>query len=111
MIPDGIFQDLPALKRLRLDQNPIDCDCGIHTLRHYFTNNNLAAMVNLKCISPPEIFNKTFEQLRESDFHCRKYSVWNPPSSNWEFMLESRSIPASWLGQLILLSQPWKMVL
>lgn len=71
-LPSEAFTRQPSLKRLRLDGNPIHCNCAIYSLWHYYQQHPQHKLLNiaLTCETPANLLHRNFNNLKEEDFHC-----------------------------------------
>lgn len=72
-IPPGAFDDLPSLKRLRLDGNAIVCDCSI-TWFMKMVNENSSPQGQLQtaatCNAPDNMKGLSIVNMDKNDLHC-----------------------------------------
>lgn len=75
-IPVGAFQNMPALKRLRLDNNQIVCDCSIIWLMKIFKHNKNNLQTAITCKYPNEMNGKNLINMSDKDFNCCKFKYF-----------------------------------
>ena len=77
-IPANAFNNLASLKRLRLDGNPIACDCGVYSLwQHYHRQpQRNQIVITLICESPAALRRYGFANWQARSFHCSKSDFW-----------------------------------
>lgn len=77
-LPADAFTRLPSLKRLRLEDNPIDCNCGVYSLWRYYQQHpqRKAITIALTCETPASLYRYGFNGLQGSHFHCSKYIMY-----------------------------------
>uniref|UniRef100_A0A1B0AI47 Ig-like domain-containing protein n=1 Tax=Glossina pallidipes TaxID=7398 RepID=A0A1B0AI47_GLOPL len=80
-VPANAFNRLPSLKRLRLDDNPIDCNCGVYSLWRYHQQHpqRKAITIALTCETPASLYRYGFSSLQEYHFHCKKPEIITAP--------------------------------
>lgn len=73
-LPLDVFNKLHSLKRLRLDGNPIDCNCGVYSLwrRWHLDAQRQLMTITLNCAQPPALQRLSFASLTELHFKCGK---------------------------------------
>lgn len=69
-LPSGAFYNLPELKILRLDQNPLNCSCRMAWIIDMVDKNSL--QVSADCLFPVAMFGKPIKGLTPEDLHCGK---------------------------------------
>lgn len=76
-LPSEAFTRLPSLKRLRLDGNPIHCNCAVHSLWQYYQQHPQHKLLNiaLNCETPAQLSHRNFNNLKDEDFHCSEYPL------------------------------------
>ncbi|XP_060861007.1 peroxidasin homolog [Metopolophium dirhodum] len=79
-IPPGIFDSLTSLGRLRLDNNPLTCDCDILWFVNVLNTTDFS-MVSPTCNFPDEINKKYLMEITEDDFHCSSPDVTVVPEN------------------------------
>jgi len=73
-LPVDGFNRLNNLKRLRLDGNAIDCNCGVYSLwrRWHLDVQRQLVSISLTCASPQVLQNQGLSSLSEHHFKCGK---------------------------------------
>lgn len=79
-LEETVFQEVGALQVLRLDANPLDCDCRLFWVlkRHLHLNTDGQPP---SCTSPVQMQGRTFQEFTESElpvlFICRPARILN----------------------------------
>lgn len=68
----GTFQNMPTLKRIRLDGNYITCDCSLLWLTKVLKEKPFAIETAIICKYPEKFNGKNVKDLNESDLDCSK---------------------------------------
>lgn len=72
-MPGDTFEPLTGLMLLRLDHNPIHCDCSMLGLFRWLKRRT-PLMQSVLCQLPRELDGRDLLQLNEADLNCSEYS-------------------------------------
>ncbi|EDV96683.1 peroxidasin [Drosophila grimshawi] len=81
-LPLDMFNKLHSLKRLRLDANPINCNCGVYSLwrRWHQDAQRQRLAISLNCAQPSALQRQfSFSDLSEQHFQCAKPRLLEGP--------------------------------
>lgn len=70
-IPNGLFENMQTLKRLRLDNNEIACNCNVLWLLNLLKKSTYIE-AEITCKYPTELTGKKLSDLNEADLDCSK---------------------------------------
>ncbi|MEQ2213684.1 hypothetical protein XENOCAPTIV_019110, partial [Xenoophorus captivus] len=71
-VDGNMFGHMPELKKLYLHNNPWQCDCNIISLVRWMgqTKATMSPRDALKCVSPPQLKNKSLSSLQPGKLQC-----------------------------------------
>ncbi|XP_055701010.1 peroxidasin isoform X2 [Phlebotomus papatasi] len=100
-IPEGLLNGPRSLRRLRLDGNPLECDCRLLWLVKALVNPRTTFQVAATCSSPSDLAGKNIYVVKETDLHCSKPKIVPPPKSLRAPLGQSVTIPCQASGSPI----------
>ncbi|KFB40370.1 AGAP007237-PA-like protein [Anopheles sinensis] len=79
-IPEGSFGVLPALRRLRLDDNALECGCSLLWFFRTLQQPNRKSLVaGATCATPPVLEGQPISAIKEEDLRCAKPEIVAQP--------------------------------
>lgn len=73
-IPQGVLDKMTYLNVLRLDANPLHCDCSLKWLYTYTKAKGVPVQFHAACQTPSHLYGRAFSTLEATDFKCSKYN-------------------------------------
>lgn len=71
-IPQGVLDKMTYLKVVRLDANPLHCDCSLKWLFTFIKAKRVPVQFAAVCQTPSHLYGKAFGSLQATDFKCSK---------------------------------------
>lgn len=79
-IPQGVLDKMTYLNVLRLDANPLHCDCSLKWLYTFTKAKGVPVQFHAACQTPSHLYGRAFSTLEATDFKCSKYNPFFAPT-------------------------------
>lgn len=97
-IPEGVFEKMTYLKNVRLDVNPLHCDCSLKWLYTFTKSKRVPVLISAACQTPTQFYGKAFKALKATDFKCSKYNPALLSLDRRNSPLSPLLLPRGWVG-------------